>query len=159
MNLNFTLILQVISFLILLTLLTKFLYKPFKKYLEDRARRAENLIESARAAEEKAKSYADQTRQALEAAKNEALEMKDKTKRLADKERLDTINQTKIEAHHLLEEAKRQIAKAEKDATKRIRSKIGDLSLDIASKILAREIKKRDHAKLIDESIEEIENG
>ena len=159
MNLNFTLVLQIISFLILLGSLGKFLYRPLMKYLEERAQKANDILDSARQAEEKAKEYANQTQQALDAAKHEALKLKDETKRLADKARLDTISRAKEEAHRLVEEAKKQIKKEEQDATKRVKAKIGELSLEIASKILGREIKKDDHNRLIDSSIEEIERG
>jgi len=159
MNINFTLVLQIISFLILLGSLGKFLYRPLMKYLEERAKEANDILDSARQAEEKAKEYADRTQQALDAAKYEALKIKDETRRLADKERLDTISQAREEAHRLIEEAKKQVKKEEQDATKRVKTKIGDLSLEIAAKILGREISEVDHKQLIDNSIEEIERG
>jgi len=156
MNINFTLVLQIISFLILLGSLGKFLYGPLMKYLEERAQKANDILDSARQAEEKAKQYAEETRLALDASKHEALKLKSETKRLADKEKLDTIGQAREEAHRLIEEAKKQIKKEEQDATKRVKVRIGELSLEIASKMLGREIKKKDHERLIDKSIKEI---
>jgi len=159
MNINFTLILQIISFLILLGLLKKYLYKPFMKYLEDRAKEASNILGSARSAEEKAKEYAEQTRKTLDQAKNDALRLKDETRRIADKERLDTINRSKTEARRIVEEAKKEIKKAESEASKKIKTSIADISMEVARKILGREVKKDDHSKLIDESLREIGSG
>lgn len=159
MNLNFTFVLQIISFLFLLAVLSKFLYKPLRKYLEERAQQAASIIEDARGAEEKARQHAEEARKALEAAKEGALKLKEEAKRIADRERLDTVNRARDEAQRLVEEAKKQIAKEREDATKKVASEMGELSLNIAAKILGREIKKDDHQRLIEESIREIGHG
>jgi len=159
MNLNFTFVLQIISFLILLAALSKLLYKPLMKYLEERTQKTTGLIEGARDAEEKARQHAGEALKALDVAKEEALKLKEESKRSADKERLDVAGRAKEEAQRLIEEAKKQIEKKYKDATKKVALEVGDLSVNIAAKILGREIKKDDHKRLIEESIREIGHG
>jgi F-type H+-transporting ATPase subunit b len=158
MNLNFTLVLQILSFLILLGLMTRFLYKPFVKYLDERAANIKKMLTNARESEERSRAYAEQTHQALEMAKTEALKMKEEAKRLSDMERRKVIEESKKEAHFLIEEAKKQIDKERDMALKEIKSEIADISIDIARKILGREIKPEDHKRIIEESISEIED-
>jgi F-type H+-transporting ATPase subunit b len=158
-NLNFTFILQILSFLILLFLLGKYLYKPFTKYLDDRAHEAGRIIGDAKEAEEKAQLYAQESQKALGEARQEALRVKEETKRTADKERRETVNQARSEAQRLIDEAKKQILKEQATAAEKVKKELGSLSVDIASRILKREIKPADHKRLIEDAIEEIEGG
>lgn len=158
MNLNFTLILQIISFLILLGLLTKFLYKPFMKYLDERARRIKEMTEGARQAEERARRYAEQTHQALNMAREEALRIKEDTRRLSDAERRRVIEEARKEASFLIEEARKGFSREREAVLDKLRSDVAAISVDIARRILNREIKEEDHKRLIEESITEIED-
>jgi len=158
MNLNFTLILQIISFLVLLGVLTKLLYKPFTKYLDDRAKQIKDMLGGAKEAEERAKSYAEEAQKTIEGAKHEAIEIKKENKRLADEERRKIIEEAKKEARFLIGETKSQLGREKELVLKRLRSEISTLSIDVAKKILGREIKKEDHKRIIEESISEIED-
>jgi len=158
MNLNFTLILQILSFLILLGLLVKFLYKPLTQYLDERAKKIRGMTEEAQAAQEKARLYAEDTHKALEMAKDEALRIKNEAKRVSDSERRKVVAEAKREAQRLIEEAKTQLGREKEQVVKDLRQDIADISLDIAKKILGREIGKEDHKRIIDDSIKEIED-
>ena len=158
MNLNFTLILQIISFLILLGLLTKFLYKPLTKYLDERAEAIKNMTESIKSAEEKARLYAAETHKALQMTREESSKVKKESRRLADEDRKKIIEEAKKEARFLIEGATEQLNVEKNVILKKMQKEIADISLDIARKILGREITKEDHKRIIEESISEMEN-
>lgn len=158
MNLNFTLILQIVSFLALLGFLTKFLYKPFIKYLDDRSKDIKKLIEGTEGDRKKAESYLRDSKEELERTKEKIFNLKDTTAREMDTEKIKTIDETKKEAASILKTAeldiKKEIEKAKSDAKKDIAS----ISIYMAKKILGREIKEKDHEKLIKESLEGIKD-
>jgi len=158
MNLNFTFVLQIISFLLLLGLLTRFLYKPLTKYLDERAQNIRQMLEAAKQAGEKAQKYAQQTQSALDSARADALKIKEEARRLSDEERRKVVAEAKKEARFLIEEAKAQLGRERERAFKKIKSEAAALSVDIASKILGREIKPEDHQRLIEDSIAGIED-
>lgn len=158
MNLNFTLVLEIISFLVLLGLLTKFLYKPFMKYLDDRARETNDAIKNAKEAEDKARRYAKETHKALEMARKEAVDIRNEAKKLSDDERQKIIEESKKEGRFLIEEAEKKLGVEKHLLLDKIRGDIASVSVEIAEKMLGREIRKEDHKRLIDESISEIEN-
>lgn len=159
MNLNFTLILQIISFLILLGLLTKFLYRPLAKYLEQRASAIKDMLENAQGAEEQARHYAQESQKALDQARQEALKIRDEAKRISDSERRRIVEEARGQAFSLVEEARRQLGREREATVKKVRADIADISVDIARRILGREISKQDHRRLIEESIAEIEDA
>ena len=54
MNLNATLIIQVISFLILVWLLVKILYRPFLSFLDKRSQKVHNMLQETRENQQRA---------------------------------------------------------------------------------------------------------
>lgn len=156
MNLNFTLILQIISFLILLGLLTKFLYKPFMKYLDERALGVKNMIDGAKKAEDQARRYAEETHKALDMAKAESAKMKKEAMGVADEERRRIIEEAKKEARFLAEKAMGRLERDKDELLKKIHKDVAAISVDIAKRVLGREISQKDHERLIEESIKEI---
>ena len=158
MNLNFTLILQIISFLVLLGLLTKFLYRPFMKYLDERAQNIKNMVEGAKKAEDEAKRYAAETHEALDMAKNEAIKIRKETRGIADEERRRLIEEAKKEARFLIDKTMGQLEREKGELLKKMREEIAVISVDIAKRVLGREITQKDHERLIKDSIKELEN-
>jgi len=158
MNLNFTFVLQIISFLILLGALAKFLYKPLINYLDERSQNVKNMIESARTAENKAKAYSDETKEALEKARLESARIRREAKALADGERRRVIEEAKKEARFLMEKTMGQLGREKEELLKKIRKDIAEISIGIATRILSKEISKADHEKIINASISELED-
>lgn len=156
MNLNFTLVLQVISFLILLGLLTRFLYKPLLGYLDERAGNIRKLIEGAEKDRKKAETDRKASQEELRRTKEEVLALKESTTGEADKEKIKTIDEAKKQALAIIEKAelevKREITRTKDEAKK----DLATLSVEIARKILGREVKEADHKKVIKEALKGI---
>ncbi|MFH1848354.1 MAG: F0F1 ATP synthase subunit B [Candidatus Omnitrophota bacterium] len=158
MNLNFTLVLQIISFLILLGLLMKFLYKPFVKYLDERAQQMKDLLAETEKNREQAAANFQASEERLSRAKKDIMELKEKAAQDADGSRRSIIDEAKKEAGFLVEDAKKKIGSEREAVIKQLRADIGGLSVEIAKKILGREISREDHQKIIEDTISEIEN-
>lgn len=159
MNLNLTLILQIVSFLILMGLLAKFLYKPLIKILEQRSFQIAQDIENAKRSQGEAKRYAEETHQALNMAKEEAIKIKEQARRDADSTRRGMLSEAKKEYISIIDRAKKEIEKETNNARLKLKADISNLSTEVAKKILKREITEKDHERLIDESIRELGRG
>ena len=158
MNLNFTLILQIISFLVLLGLLTKFLYKPFVKYLDERTSSMQNLIEGAEKDRKEAEKLLTESKEELKRTKEEVLFLKETAIHESDKEKLKTVENAKKEAISILNKAELEIKKEIIKAKEEAKKDIAELSLEIAEKILGREINKKDHDKIVKQSLKDIKH-
>jgi len=156
MNLNFTLILQIASFIILMGFLTRFLYKPIIKILDERKDSVAKMLRDAQASQETAKKYAEQTRHDLDMVNNKALQIKEEARRVSDAERLKIIKEAKEQALALIEEAKAQGRKELEAVKSELKRQIADISMEAAKRILARELTQKDHKRLIDECIKEL---
>ena len=156
MSLNFTFVLQIFSFLILLALLTRFLYKPLLNYLDKRARDLQDLIETAGKDRKKSEEYLESSKEELRMAKEEVLQMKESAAREADREKIMTLEEARKEALLILNKAERDVKKEIEKAKAEAARDIGSLSVAMAKKILEREVSEKDHKKLITQALKEL---
>ena len=149
MNINATLIIQMIVFLILVGFTMKFVWPPIVKALDERATKIADGLSAADKARADLNSANQRVEQQLSAARGDA------TKRLADAERL---------AQQMVEEAKGRAAdeaakiiaaarsEAEQESIKArnvLRDQVAALAVKGAEQILRREVDAGVHADLL----------
>lgn len=156
MHLNATLLIEIISFLLLVGVLTKLLYRPIISILDKRRDYIRNLIENAENDRKKSEEYLQTAKDQLRKTKEEVLQLKEQVSREADKERIKTVEEAKKEALEILKKTELEIKKGIQNAKDEVKKETVSLSVDIAAKILGREINEEDHKRLIKESLKEI---
>ena len=119
----FTVIAQVINFLILVWLLRRFLYKPVLKAIDERENKIASQLKDARAKETEAKKEQEEFQK-----KNE--EFDQKKKGLMDK----AVAETKVEREKLLEAARDEAAGLRSKLDKVLKETQENLNRDIAQK-------------------------
>ena len=158
MNLNATLIIEVLSFLILLGVLIKFLFKPLLSIMDKRAASIEKTLKDAENSRKQANERLEDAQEALEKTSVEIIRMKESSRLQADEARRSVIEDAKKEGLRIIEGSKRDVDKEVRMARKSLGEEIAGFSIRIAEKLLKREIKNKDHAKLINDSIKEFTN-
>jgi len=144
---------QTVVFLLLLFVLGKFAWKPILKGLKDR----ENSIAEALAAAEKAKAemakISNENKKLLQQARAEKDEMLKKAQQTA-RELVDEAkdNATK-EANRILEEARQLINSEKKAAMAEMKKEIAKLSLQVAERILRKELANDEMQKTLAEKL------
>ena len=158
MNLNATLIIEVLSFLILLGLLIKFLYRPVLNILDKRAKEIKEANQKIQENLDLAEKERERTRQILAESKNQALKIKEKAGLGAEQLRQKIISQAGDEAARTLRACQQEIVNQTKKAKEELKAEVIDLSLKAAEKILRRKFAPKDQKRLIEELTEGI-NG
>ncbi|MBL7092230.1 MAG: F0F1 ATP synthase subunit B [Candidatus Omnitrophica bacterium] len=156
MNLNATLIIEVLSFLILLGLLIRFLYRPVLNVLDKRAaeiKEANQKIQENLCLAEKKR---ERTQQLLAESKNQALKIREKAGLEAEQLRQKIISQAGDEAARTLRASQQEIVNQAKKAKEELKAEAIDLSLKAAEKILRRKFASEDQKRLIKELTEGI---
>ncbi|HWR38014.1 MAG TPA: F0F1 ATP synthase subunit B [Patescibacteria group bacterium] len=155
-DLNGTLIAQIINFLILVAILTKFAYKPLMKALADRqARIAEDLTaaeEEKKAAEQLKREYLDQLAQ----ARVHAQEIVEKATKLAEQAREDILRESREENARLLKAAQEEIAREHEQAIKELKAEVVNIAMMAATKIVAHNLDEQANAALVHDFIEKL---
>ncbi|MDD5559623.1 F0F1 ATP synthase subunit B [Candidatus Methylomirabilis sp.] len=158
-NLNKTLILQVVNFLILIAVLYKFLFKPLTQFLATRADGIKRSLEEAKAAREAAAQTQKEYEAQILATRREAAAMRESAIREVEEERQRLLKVSREEAARLVTEAKAQIEQEVKRAKAELRAEVVDLSLGVAERVIARSLTTDDHRRLAEQVVAEIGSG
>ena len=134
--LNFTIVAQMASFLILLYILNRVLYKPLLKFLDKRADDIKCSMDEARASEDEAAKVLEQKRQELEQARKEAHGIKSQAKEIAEGEREHIVRNARNEAEQLVGKAHKDIETELARTKDDLKRRAGALAVDIAEDLL-----------------------
>lgn len=151
-----TFIAQICNLFLQMILIKKFLFKPIRKVLEKRKAQADAQILDATKAKEEAEAMKTEYEQNMADARekaNDILATAQKTATLKSEEILKEANATAVA---MKSKAEKDIEQEKRKAVNEIKDEIGSMALEIAGKVIEREISEEDHVKLIDEFIEKV---
>jgi F-type H+-transporting ATPase subunit b len=148
-NINLTLIVQMIVFIVLVWFTMKFVWPMILGPMEERAKK----IAAGLAAAEKGQEELAQARDRAEAIVREARERATQIIDQAQHRANDLVEQAKgtatAEGRRLVEAAKQQIELEASHAREDLRREVATIAVSAASKVLEREIDPRAHADLL----------
>src|SRR3974377_418041 len=147
-NLNITTLIQVVNFLILIALLSRFLFKPLQNFLAQRAEGIEKSLAEARLAAESAAKAQEEYRAQLLAAHREAAGLREQAQREVEAERQRLLKESREEAQRVLEDAKASIEMETRRARTALRQEVVTLSLAAAERLLGRAMTTEDQKRL-----------
>lgn len=159
MNINATLIIQLGSFLVLVWLLGKYLYKPLTEFLDKRADQVRQIIDEAKDDQQKSRENLSESKARLDEVRDEILQLKAEADKQADYHRRQIVDEAKKEAEHIVARSKEEIEKQAREAREEIKKQVGNLSVDIAGKIIEKELNAKDHEHIIRNAIEQIKKN
>lgn len=149
MNINLTLIVQMIVFIVLIWFTMKFVWPMILGPMDERAKK----IAAGLAAAERGQQELAQSRDKAEAIIREARERAGQIIDQAQHRANDIVEQAKStatsEGQRLVEQAKQQIELEAAHAREALRREVATIAVSAASKVLEREIDPRTHADLI----------
>jgi len=155
-NLNITTLIQVVNFLILIALLSRFLFTPLKKFLAERAEGIEKALAEARLARESAAKAQEEHRAQILAAHREAAALREQAQREVEAERQRLLKESRNEAQRVLDEAKAAIEMETKRARSALREEVVSLSLAAAERLLGRAMTTEDQKRLADQYVRDL---
>ena len=158
-NLNMTLLVQMVNFLILIVLLHRFLYKPLTQFLATRADGIKRSLEEAKAAREAAANAQQEYEARIAATRREAAALRESAVREVEEERQRLLKVSRDEAARLLTEAKAQIEQEVKRAKAELRAEVVGLSLGVAERLIGRSLTTDDDRRLAEQVVQEIGTG
>ena len=156
-EINGTLLIQIINFVILCAILGHFCYKPVLKVLDDRKARIQNDLDSAAASKADAAKLKESYEEQLRDAQAKAQEIVDKAVKEAKVQAQAQIDEAHAAIELEKENATKQSARERKDALEDLKSQVALLSCDIAAKIISKNMTPADNDRLIAESIKKLD--
>ena len=147
----------ILTFLVLLGLLAKFAWRPLLLALESRQERIRKSLDDADKARQELERLQQESAKILQQARIEADSIVTQTRSDAERLREELKVKAKEEADNILRNAQQQIQLQTRQAIQQIRHEVADIAVLLASKLLERNLAKEDNARLIDDTLKQIE--
>ena len=156
-DLNATMLAQIINFAILLLLLTKLAWKPLLKIIAERQASIAKNLEAADQERLAAEKLRAEYQQQMHNAKGDAQAIVDKALKMADNTKDEIIASAREEHARLLVTAQEKIARERQQALEDIRSEVVTISVAAAAKIIGQSVDEKINAKLVDDFISKLD--
>ena len=151
-----TFIAQICNLFIQILLIKKFLFKPIRNIIAKRKELADAEIKDATKAKEEAEAVKAEYEQNMKEAKDKASEILTSAQKTANAQSEEIIKNAEEQAVQIKAKAEKDITLEKRKAVNEIKDEIGGMAMEIAGKVIEREISAEDHEKLIDEFIENV---
>jgi F-type H+-transporting ATPase subunit b len=139
----------VINIALMFWLLSKWLFKPVKEFMDNRTQQIQKDINDAAKLKEDAKSAKEQYDEKLKAIHSERDQILLEGKKKADKQFEARINEADEEADRIKERAQRELAQERLQMVEELKGNAVDLAIGAASKIISEELSEDKHKKLV----------
>ena len=153
---GWTFLAQICNLMIQLVIFKKFLLKPIKQVIADRKAKADSEIANAQKLRTEAEAMKAEYEQNLQNARTEANQIVTAAQKTATARSEEIVGEARAQAAALKQKAEADIAQERKKAVNEVKDEIGGIAMEIASKVVEREIKEADHQDLIDEFIKNV---
>ena len=150
------LIAQLLNLFIQVMLIKKFLFKPIREILAKRKAMADAEIADATKAKEEAENLKSEYEASMKEARDKANDILATAQKSAAQQSEEIIKEANAQAISIKSKAERDIEQERRKAVNEIKDEIGDMAMEIAGKVIGREINSSDHEILIDEFINKV---
>ncbi len=153
---GWTFLAQICNLMIQLVIFKKFLLKPIRQVIADRKAKADSEIADAQKMRTEAEAMKAEYEQNLQNARTEANQIVAAAQKTATARSEEIVGEARAQAAALKQKAEADIAQERKKAVNEVKDEIGGIAMEIASKVVEREISEKDHKDLIDEFIKNV---
>ncbi len=150
---NGTFIVVLIAFILVVTVITRYVLPPLNKVLTERQDQIRGELEAADKAKTDAEEADAERRSALEQARAQAREIVAQAQTTADQIVVNATAEGQGIHDRIVASAEAEVVVARQAAVEEVTARVGEIVLAAAERVIGREISAADHRDLIDEAI------
>ena len=145
-----------LSFAILLVLLKKFAWGPLMATMEKRENHIANEIDVAEKNRAEAEKASKEAAEQLKQTRQEAQQIIEDAKLAGQQQEQNILEAARVAAERIKETAQEDIRQEKEKAVQALQEQVATLSVQIATKVIEKEINAQDQEKLIADYIKEV---
>lgn len=153
---DFTLVAQIISFLLLVWLLSTKAWGPLMKMMEQRRVQIETSITQAKEERQQAEQIKHEYQEEMRKARQEAQEVIAKAAKVGEASAAEILAAAHEEAVRIKKSALVDIERERDRAIAEVRAQVADLSVLVAEKIIRQKLDMKGQGELIEQFIQEV---
>ena len=155
-SVDWSLAVQMVNFLFLLAILSRFLYKPLLAKMEERTVAIKKSLDAAEAARAEAARQQEENAVRLRAAYQEAQAIRAGALKEAAEEQRKLLEAARREARQLVESAKAQMEADVRRAREELRREVSEIAITVAEKLIRKSLRDEDHRRILEDTIARI---
>ena len=159
LNLDWSIIWNIVNILVLFLLLKIFLFKPITKMMESRTAEIENNLKDAEEQKAKARQLTAHYEEKLEGARAEAAQIVSDARQRGQQEYSNILKTATQDAQKERERSRAEMAQEREDMLRGVQENITELVLLTASKLSQKELDQESDRKLVDSFLSETDGG
>jgi len=146
---------QMINFIILLTLLIFFGYKPIRKMLDERSDRIRQSMEQVEATKQEYENARIEVDKRISKARDEGQLMVGQAEKAGEKIKEEARQEARKEAQAIVEKTRVEIERERDNTINELRKEFVDIAILAAEKVISNTLDKEKHRLLIEKTLEE----
>ena len=153
---DYTVVATVLSFLLLVWLLSKYAWGPLMKMMEERRTNIENMLSQAENERKQADQIKREYQEEMRKARQEAQEVIAKATKVSEARSAEILTAAQEEAEKIKKSALVDIERERDRAIADVKSQVADLSVLVAEKIIRQKLDMKGQGKLVEQFIQEV---
>jgi F-type H+-transporting ATPase subunit b len=150
---NGTFFIELVTVVVILLLMTKYILPPLNKALESRQEKIRESLAAADAAKAEAAAAGDERAQLLTAARDQAREIVAAAQATSDQVRAEAAGRGQAEYERILANANAEVDTARQRAIDEASARIGEVVFELVNQIVGREVDESSHQDLVREAV------
>jgi len=146
----------IITFVLLLLILSKFAWKPILKGLEDRENRIKSAIYKAEHDQKEAEKYLAEQKKLIDEAQKKSVKIFNESKKTAENAKKEIVEKAHLEAERLITRAKQEIDLSKEAAISDVKKLAVDISLLAAQKVVGETLSTDQQKNLVTKYLKEL---
>jgi len=156
-SLNLTIIANWINFAILVAVLSWLLFRPAKKFIQEKRERIKSRIDNAQEREKTAEELKAQRKEELEEARERRGEIIEQAERRANKIVEEAREEAEQQASRIVDRAKKEAEQERREVLEELEKQYVEVAMIGAERVLQREIKREDHEEFLNSLFEDLQ--
>ena len=148
-----TMIFAWINLLVLYLVLRKILFNPIKNMIDSRQKEVDDMYDEAEASRRAASDMKAEYEEKMKHAEEESEDILRKAVRKAQLREEEILREADAKAARTLKRAEEQVELEKKRAINEVKDEVSDMAIGIAAAVIERDVKKKEHAAMIDDFI------
>jgi F-type H+-transporting ATPase subunit b len=154
---NFTFVIEVISFLLILGALARWVLPTVNQTLEERQNTIRQALADAETAKARSQEAEAEYRRAVDDARTEARRVVDEANRLGEDLRSQARERAEAEYQRIIDRAQSDIEASVRRAAEELRGQVGELVVTVVERVIGQTMDEAAQRALIDRTIAEVE--
>lgn len=155
-ELNSSLIFNLLNFLLIFLLLRHFLFQPVTEHLEGRRNKIQSALDNAEETREEAKRLKEKYESKMDNIRDERNEIIQKATRAGETRKSEILKEARDEAEKIKDQAQKEMSRERQKMINELKDQTSSIAMLAASKVLEKELDEQSHQNHIQEFINEV---